>query len=525
MESLQTPKLLMFLGLLLILEGLGLPNGRTISFYLILILPFFLFSRSLLKGQLIYVPKKLFFLFLIFFVFSGVSVITSQNVQKSFEFFIYYAASFLVLIYSYNNRTALKEKVIPFIFIFSVIYILYSLFLDLVTKGNASYILPGHGYQFVFSRFGSHNHLGDFLLLPITILLFYLLKARNKLLSILALLFFFPFFLFSYSRSAYLDLIIITIAILFINFKPIKDNFRYLIPVFGALILFSSVFFISTPKDIKIPIFNEVRSVLKKDFGLKGKSATGVREVRIQESIKSFIDTPLFGVGPGNFYIASQKYTSRPDTTATAHNIFLEILVENGFIATIFFALIIFAVFKTKKKGVFYWLGFLLLLNFQTDYTYRILSFFLLFTVLIGLIYEEKQKVEVKKIVLLLSLVLFVISALIFVSNIFSANNNSKFALYFYPLNETAYIQLVDSALTIGNRTEALSLLKYYSKLFSGDYESLIFIARTYEKVGARSNALLYYKRAYKAKHTKDKKIYDKINQLEYEIRSETKKL
>lgn len=40
--------------------------------------------------------------------------------------------------------------------------------------------IPFDGYQLVFSRFGSHNHLGDFLVLPMLISLYFLFKKGQK---------------------------------------------------------------------------------------------------------------------------------------------------------------------------------------------------------------------------------------------------------------------------------------------------------------------------------------------------------
>ena len=114
------------------------------------------------------------------------------------------------------------------------------------------------------------------------------------------------------------------------------------------------------------------------------------RSEYLNQTMLSILERPLLGVGPGNFVYASKKYTKPTESwTETAHNIFLEIFVENGIPAGIVFVLIMFQIFRQSERSLFFYLALSMLINFQFDYTYRIYSFLLLFFTLLGVSYKE----------------------------------------------------------------------------------------------------------------------------------------
>ena len=153
---------LSFLLLVLLLEGIGIPNGREISYFLILFLsPIFLIYILFFKKKFIF-PWKTGILFMIFIVSSIVSSLFGINIENSLHYSFYLISVFFVFLFAYNSKSSLKIPLIRLIFIVSFLFVIYYLLLHFY---NPSYLRPTTGYQFVFSRIGSHNHIGDFLVL------------------------------------------------------------------------------------------------------------------------------------------------------------------------------------------------------------------------------------------------------------------------------------------------------------------------------------------------------------------------
>ena len=91
-------------------------------------------------------------------------------------------------------------------------------------------------------------------------------------------------------------------------------------------------------------------------------------------------------------------------------------MTENGILAGLIFFAIIIVAFKRSKPEAFSIAAFVLLLNFQTDYTYRIFSLFLLFFILLGVSYEEKNAFVFKdKVAIAAPLVLSTASLLLLI--------------------------------------------------------------------------------------------------------------
>jgi len=383
-----------FLGVLvlvLVLEGAGIKFGREIALYLIIFLPA-LFLASHRKREFL-IPKRITFLFGIFLLVSCLSVFYSKDSSLSIKYLLIYFSVFLTFLYVYNEREFVQKWLVKLIFALSFFYALYSIFI--LTRAG-SLLTPNTGYQFVFSKFNSHNHLGDFLILPLTTC-FYLFwrKSRvNLFLISLVTIFLLPYFLFSYSRSAYLSLSL-TLALMFFMFvkeKVINFSLAPTLLLIFTLVTACLFFFSVSQNSSRVPVFDKVYQVLTNQNSLLYKSSGGGRFGYLQEGWLSLKETPLQGVGPGNFVYASKKFEPEPKTwTETAHNIFVDIFVENGIFAGVVFLAIIGLIAKKSEKNLYFYLGLGLLLNFQTDYTYRIYSLFLLFFVLLGSAYTEEN--------------------------------------------------------------------------------------------------------------------------------------
>jgi len=424
---------LIFLFAAFVLEGLGINRGREVAYMLILAMPFFLFIPYFIfkEKRDIVLPQRLTFLFLIFIILSAVSSVFGVNLQNSFENLVLYVSLFLVFIFVFNNKDILKSFMVPSVLILGFTFSIFSMFASLFIKENSLFSIPidfsSQGYQFIYSAFGSHNHLGDFLLLPLTIIAFKFFSLKSKFRFFLLFLVFIPYFIFSYSRSAYLDLMLILIMLSVYMFKEYRKKITPQFVAFSVFMLVVlAVFLFVVPTDTKKPtVLNSFNATLRQKYNLDGgKLFLAYRNIYAAEGLFSISKSPLFGIGPGNFIYASTKYTNVPgNTSVTSHNLFFDIFVENGILAGLTFLALALTILSSIKiqlgmvksnklnnnNVLFIFLFLAMLLNFQTDYTYLIHSFLLLFFVLLGLFYNEQSTKSLKTLTLFSSLLLLFI--------------------------------------------------------------------------------------------------------------------
>lgn len=397
--------LLFFISIAL-LEGLGVPNGREVAFYLILVMPVFLMLADLIDKRTTLYPVKLSFLFILFLILTAISTVNSLDFSRSFPQLFFYLALFLIFLWTFNHQDELKGMVIFLIFSLSVVFSIYSLF-PLIWPS----LIPSHGYQFIFSNFGSHNHLGDFLLLPLIISFYKSIQTKQRI-YLLGLIFL-PFFLLSFSRSAYSALIVSLSVLIVYLFRIRKIKMGSLVSVIVAVLVVLFFFLITVREAQQIPILKGAHQFLQENTNLADKFFLGNRLAFAKQAILSFQEKPLFGIGPNNFVYISQKYTQTGRWAYSSHNMFLDILAENGLIAVMVFAVIIGFLLKQAfaKTTYFSFIFLAMLVNFQTDYTHSIYSFFLIFFVLVALIYKE-DKIIKSNLPFMLSLAVLVFASL-----------------------------------------------------------------------------------------------------------------
>ena len=533
-------------------EGLGINNGREVAYNLILLMPFFLFVPLIMfkSGRKIVFPLKFSVLWLLFFVFSLISSVFSVNLQNSFQELFLYISLFLVFIFIFNHKDLVRGLIIPLIFGLSFIFSVFSIFSVFFIQENSIFSVPitlsRETYQFIYSSW-SHNNLGDFLLLTLTITIYRLINQKFKFENLLLFLFFIPFFIFAYSRSAYLDLALVILLIFYLLFRQGKFKLRS-----SFLFAFCSLLFVialailvfSVPTNTTKPaIFNSLNVTLQQKFDLSaGKQFFAYRNYYITEGLFSLTNNPLFGLGPGNFGYASGKYMISPTYYSdTGHNLFLDIFVGNGLLAGIFFLLLFLQVFHSIRSQLFglrssvleanqnskasamqqtnnltiilIFIFAAMFLNFMTNYTFNIYSYFLLFFVIMGLIYEESttvkqvnnparlasESVAGRLTIGIFSTFLFLIFNLTIISNIAMAKKNYTLAFYSYPLNENVYVPLINSELVLGHKSSVLSHLGLYTSLFKGDSDVLTYAGNIYYRYKGEKQALPYYEKAFEA--------------------------
>lgn len=478
--------------LFILIEGIGGIIPREYIYYLYFILPTVFFFYLKAKKKPIFFPHNFSIIYGFFLFFSFISVLFfSVDKQVSFELTVFYFSAFLIFIFFYNNKELAKRYIRTAVFMGSIIFSAVYLF-----KLSMN---PVDGYQLVIPYFNNvHNHLGDFLGLGLTISVYFLIFKKEKNWFLGSILFL-PLFFLSFSRTAYVSLLV-TLIFLLIRNKLIR-LFSFKAGVVLVLVILSTVFFFSTVKEVNNKtIVGRFNQVLSARFNLQNKTFTAERLVYLKQGIASFIDHPLFGVGPGNFNYLSKKYQSQQsqwyqfETVDNAHSLSLDILFENGGLAFIFFG--IFTIFLLinifKKNNLENYLLLYLLINFQTDYTYKIYSVFILFMILAATVYEEKEvKINGFQIYYLSGIALSAILIAIISSQILLKFSFPILASVVYPLNKDAYKKVVSDKARYNSCQAAKKEASWLYSISRGYLPTLDFLSFYYEGCGDKKLAVI----------------------------------
>ena len=380
--------LLIFLVIFLI-GSLGFVYGEILSFALSFLALFIYWGFRFVSRYSDFELPRISILLMAFLIFSSASVFFSVNRENSVYFFLQYVVLSGVFLFGFYREKLLQSFL-------EISLVVAGLILCLLSGiYNLGFLVGNSGYQLVFSRYGSHNHLGDFLVLPLLICTYNIFYKKRLYLSLILLIVFLSFFLLSYSRSAYLAFGVGCLFFLVKFVWKLRKKFTYTLKVgLISILLLVMLFFLATVFEARnYPVLGQVNYLLTDNLGLKFKSFTAKRFEYVKISFISIENNFWFGVGPGNFSSAASTYFSGIQSTDSSHNIFLDILVENGVFAFIFFLLLIFFAVKkaVENPSVYSLLLVALLVNFQTDYTFRISTMMLLFFLLMGLVYGRKS--------------------------------------------------------------------------------------------------------------------------------------
>ncbi len=443
---------------------------RQLNYYIALIFPVILFFVYKNRLKQIHVPKSGLF-YLAFIILSIISSSRAIDSEIAFNNIFVYISGLLIIIFSFNLKEQLKKNLFKFIIISSVIFLLIYLInisFKLHLFNNSASLL----YQY------DHIQLGNLLVLPFIILF------PNFLSWI-----FFIFVLFSYSRTAYLALIIGI-------FASINNNFLKIL-----IVLITLTFLFVTTKNY---LFT------------KNKKPFGFRNIYFNYAISSIKESPLFGVGPGNFYYAaSKRLTNYNQNTTTAHNIFLDILAENGVLAALFFMLFVYLFIKKAKKDIFFWLFISLTVIFLFDFSYRFNSFLFLWLLLSVMISNKKESISINSQIFFISLLL--VCQLIVARESRHIKNSTNPILF----KKEMYFKVVENEIIDYQPEKAIQYLDKLGNNFDRNFVITWQKALYYNILGQADKSLFYYKKTvslYPFALISDSKIADKILKLNQDI-------
>jgi hypothetical protein len=291
--------------------------------------------------------------YLIFLLFFLASLFWSKDKALSLYYFLMYFAGGLFWLIFYNLKDRILkhrpsvESILIFLGLFFGVISLYFL----ITKNTdpAAYSL----IKYTVTNH-SHHNIGDLWSIVVGVLIFKLIKkTQNRYLTCIGIAIGLCFMAISFSRSAYVGLIV---GLLYL-FTQLKKDI-YINKVIFIFIFLASIFCI---------------------WSSLGKSLIGARLIYFTRGISSITDSP-FGVGVGSFNYLVQKENNtlgNDNYTSVAHNIFLEIISGMGILSIPFF----FWFYKNTKlflenqseNGLLFRMIFVILtVNFAFNYIYFI---------------------------------------------------------------------------------------------------------------------------------------------------------
>lgn len=458
-----------------LLEALGIAGIRQYVPFFYLVVPM---SLGFLIKKRIRFPIKTTITYGIFILSLFISALWfSVDRQTSFELAIFYLSLFLIFVFFYNHRIEEKEVWYGLVWVGGVL------------AGFKNFLPPPQTeYQMVYPLFGNHNHLGDLLGLIIIGCFYFFIKSKKNaflLVSIIGA----PLFFLSFSRSAYIASLVVLFFLYFLE-KGIKHSYlaKATITIFSIGMI---MFLVITAKEAgKSPVFRQLYGVFSEKLSLQQKDFFGGRFSYFQQAIESLYERPFFGLGLGNFEYASKKYAARYyETTTDAHNIFLELGVEGGVFALIPFALFIFFLLKNglQNRSLFFFFFLYLLLNFQTDYTYKIYGLMVLFMVFAGNSYSEEKEWKADWLFGLLSALCYLVFFVIIVSNLLLVLGEHQYSLMVYPFNKQAY----------KSKTTTLKSAEKLEQIAPYHISTISFLSDFYSGLGKKQKALELLERLY----------------------------
>lgn len=499
-------------------EGIGVRIDHRFFLFWYLAIPTVLYFFFLKKKERFHLPIKMTLIFLLFLNFSAVSTFFfSLDKQVSFENFLFYCSLFLICIFFYNNKH-LGEKFIRIsIPLLSIIFIAYSVSIPFLKKIGTPFFIPAFEKQTVMPIFSSHNQLGDFLGLGLIMFFISLIKKNNPILMA-ALIIFFYFFIFSFSRSAYVSIFIV--LVIFLIQSRIKRQPLYFLGLIIVTLSLFSFFIISSSNFSSNSPFFGIQQYIKNTKGLVTRNLISGHSILISQAFKSIKEYPYFGIGNGNFLLASWKYNNANDTSDSSHNLILDIGVEQGIPAALVLLIIIafLLIQALKKKSVESYLFIYLLLNFQTNYAYQIYLFLILSVIFAGIIYEEDASFEFSPLFFGSATTVLIVSLFAIVSSfLFLKSGYPLLAIHVYPLNKKAYVEVIGSNKNLSFVEKAIheanSIAPY-------DLPIIVSSANYYLETSQKRKALRLYEKAYEANHLVNFSISKQIYFLKRQLDS-----
>lgn len=425
------------------LFGIVLNIGESIVFYGGIVFFLFLSKRFYQqKEETLFLRKYR----IILFISAIVSVLASKNILISFNNLmnLIFISVFLDLLLKHVDVKVVYKYLLYFSLIYSTIFILNKI-------GIIPLSADKHKDNFILQVWG-HSYLATLLVFPIVAILYQLIFNKKiyqygKLINCFVLFFLFVCLVLTNSRSA-----LITIFFSFI----------YLIVFSSRSIKFKIIFFTITTL-----LIGCVYICLNLNTS---RTIDGNRLEYWSEAYQAFIDRPLLGQGPGNFFYINYVFQNRGFVnTNYAHNSFLDFLSTYGLVFTgLLFTIILLAlIYQKKHSPLNFILGFTGIINSLFEFSWSSLgilciSLFFIFYNYSKFYTKNNATTKFRFFIKCLFLLFFLSKTL---SNFAFINKNYLLSVYFYPFNLDARTELAKQGKYLESNNILLKNYMYLYKL------------------------------------------------------------
>lgn len=393
MRLFEVKSLIFFVFLLLFLStGFFIAHWITVLIVCVLVLLFFPRLHWDVSSEV----KKIGIPWIVFLIAVGASVYSTISIPASFEeLFIYISFSLAFLIALLIPRRHLT--ITQFLHVFHSILVA----LSLISIGNYVFnLIDIQSHINLVQYYYGHNHLASLLLVGLPTSFYFAFKRKIKIYKYVYY-FLFVSLLLTMGRVA-IVFGILQIVYILIHSKFLVNKKQIALLVF-ALIAFTGIFSLSSFSNSITESFCNPSQKYSVVF-CKKISAEG-RFLYWRQAIEGWKTNPLFGTGPGTFFITNEKFRQAIHLDVNyAHNAYLKSFSELGLVGGVAFLLLFGMVFTQVKKLIrdsnkhfFIIIGlvtFFTYILFDFDFSIKSIQLFILFY--LGLLLrEKKQRIEV----------------------------------------------------------------------------------------------------------------------------------
>lgn len=152
----------------------------------------------------------------------------------------------------------------------------------------------------------------------------------------------------SFSRGAYLAAVVV--LVLYAMYERLDPRYLLVLPLLGALLWIAPPEFRARFGTLDEILPGNQASGTFNDSSLQGRS------VKVNVALNMFGDYPMLGIGKGNYRSYYQQYIrelggAANDTERDAHNLYLEVLAEQGLIGLGVFAGVLLCVWQRLRRA------------------------------------------------------------------------------------------------------------------------------------------------------------------------------
>jgi O-antigen ligase/Tfp pilus assembly protein PilF len=509
------------LALFPLLEGAFFNLARILFLVSCLPLTYYLLRKErIVFGRI----EKIFVLFLFFCIlataFSAVPLRSLEELLVYFAYFIYFLAARSLAL---ENRRFFKKSLV-----FSLLLVGFLLtFLRLDFILNLRLLPFSLKSALLYPHFG-HVHLVDLMILvwPLSIFLFFKENHVWRKLAFWVLnLFFLTGFILSFSRGGLMALVLIFFLLALGLKKQVNRRLGLgAALVFGLLLGFSLVGFRYLGK-ARVSESGFLTSKALRPLTLSARLGYH------RQAMVAFFKRPIFGWGLDAFRYLSPRFQRSPESRSLyAHNHFLQILAETGFLGGATFCFLLLLVFKriwqTKPWQARDSFSYVLMVSLLAsmirsffDYDWQFFSVFLLFWVIAAFLLVNDQTDKSRQVFkrLIFRFGLLFMGALLFLISVLKLGQLGFFvgaqereknldheraqifwerALFLYPFDLDAWEELVTFYHRWDKSSQAKMVTEVLIKFEPENENYLKFLGDWYFSKGNYSEASRFYERA-----------------------------